>query len=127
MRSRYGSRRRLKSAAAFDAVFKRGTRLSGRLFLVVYAPNRTKQHRLGLAVGRRVGGAVARNRAKRLLRESFRRAGGPARAGYDLVVVAHPALVACRQAEVDRELRERLRRIDVAAAGSSGAPAAAGA
>ena len=126
MRSRYGRRRRLTSAAQFDAVFKRGARLGGRLFLVVYAPNRVRHHRLGLAVGRRVGGAVARNRAKRLLRESFRRAARAARLGYDLVVVAHQDIVACRQAEVDRELRERLRRIDLAA-GPAGAPAAAGA
>ena len=34
MRSRYGPRRRLRTAAAFDAVFKRGVRLSGRLFLL---------------------------------------------------------------------------------------------
>ena len=126
MGSRHGRRKRLTNAAQFDAVFKRGTRVGGRLFLVVYAPNRVRQHRLGLAVGRRVGGAVARNRAKRLLRESFRRVGRAARGGYDLVVVAYQEIVACRQAEVDRELRERLRRIDVAA-GTAGAPAAAGA
>ena len=115
MRARHGQRKRLTSPAQFDAVFKRGARLSGKLFLVVYAPNQKRHHRLGLAVSRRVGGAVARNRAKRLLRESFRRAGSAARGGYDLVVVAHQNLVACRQAEVDRELRERLRRIDAAA------------
>jgi len=126
MRSLFGRRRRLCTAAQFDTVFKRGARLSGRLFLIVYAPNRVRHHRLGLAVSRRVGGAVARSRARRLLRESFRRAGSAARSGYDLVVVAHQAIVACPQAEVDREFRERLRRIE-AAAGSAGAPAAAGA
>ncbi len=124
MRSRYGPRRRLRTAAEFDAVFKRGVRISGRLFLLVVAPNGTRAHRLGLAVSRRVGGAVARNRAKRLLRESFRRLAGPAGSGVDIVVVAHKELVACGQAEVDRELGERLRRIP-RAPGPSGAPAAA--
>jgi ribonuclease P protein component len=121
MRSRHGRRRRLTSGAEFDAVFKRGARLPGRLFLLVYAPNGSGRDRLGLAVSRRVGGAVARNRARRLLRESFRRSVGRVRSGYDLVVVAHPALVGCRQAEVDRELHERLRRIGGAArAGGAG-------
>ena len=124
MRARHGRRRRLTSAAEFDRVFKRGARMGGRLFLVVYAPNRARQHRLGLAVSRRVGGAVARNRARRLLRESFRRSGAAARSGYDLVVVAHPDLVGCSQAEVDREFRERLRRIDAAAGAAGAAPAA---
>ena len=113
MRSHFGRRLRLSTAAQFDSVFKRGARLAGRLFLIVYAPNRVRRHRLGLAVGRKVG-------------ESFRRAERPARNGYDLVVVAHHGIVACGQAEVDREFRERLKRIE-AASGSSGAPAAAGA
>jgi ribonuclease P protein component len=124
MRSRYGPRRRLRSAAEFDAVFKRGVRYSGRLFLLVVAQNRDRRDRLGLAVSRRVGGAVARNRARRLLRESFRRLSPATGIGIDIVVVAHKELVACGQAEVDRELRERLRRIP-RAPGPGGAPAAA--
>jgi ribonuclease P protein component len=124
-RARHGRRRRLTSGAQFDAVFKRGQRLSGRLFLLVWAPNRGREDRLGLAIGKRVGGAVARNRARRLLRESFRRAARPARPGCDLVLVAHPDLVACTQAEVDVELGRRLRRLP-SAAGAASAPAAAG-
>ena len=123
MRSRYGPRRRLRTAAEFDAVFKRGARLPGRLFLLVVAQNRVRFDRLGLAASRRIGGAVARNRARRLLRESFRRLPATAGAGVDVVVVVHKELVACGQAEVDRELRERLRRFS-RAPGPSGAPAA---
>ena len=124
MRSRYGPRRRLRSAAEFDAVFKRGVRYSGRLFLLVVAPNRVRFDRLGLAVSRKVGGAVARNRARRLLRDGFRRLPPASLAGVDVVVVAHKELVACGQAEVDRELRERLRRVP-RTPGPGGARAAA--
>jgi ribonuclease P protein component len=125
MRSRYGPRRRLRTAAEFDAVFKRGARLSGRLFLLVVAQSRARVDRLGLAVNRKVGGSVARNRARRLLRESFRRLPPAQGAGIDVVVVAHKDLVSCSQAEVDRELRERLRRLP-RTPGAGRAPAAAG-
>jgi ribonuclease P protein component len=125
MRSRFGPRRRLRTAAEFDAVFKRGVRLGGRLFLLVVAPNAVKVDRLGLAVSRRVGGAVERNRVRRLLRESFRRTERVGEVGLDLVVVAHRELVSCGQGEVDRELRERYRRIPPAPGPGGAAPAAA--
>jgi ribonuclease P protein component len=113
-------RQRLRTGADFDAVFKGGARLDGPLFLLVAAPNGRAFDRLGLAVSRRVGGAVERNRARRLLREGFRRlerAGSP---GFDLVVVARAPLARRGQAEVDRELRERLLRVRRRAAVAAG-------
>jgi len=116
---------RLRTGAEFDAVFKRGRRLDGRLFLLLAVANRLRHDRLGLAVSRRVGGAVLRNRARRLLRESFRRLDPPTGATVDLVVVARADLVGCAQAEVDLELRERLRRIRPAARVAGTGPSAA--
>jgi len=118
-------RQRLRTGAEFDAVFKRGARLDGRLFLLVAAPNGRPFDRLGLAVSRRVGGAVERNRARRLLRESFRRLPRPRGPGVDLVVVARPDLIGRGQAEVDRELRERVLRIKRPAGVAGAAPSPA--
>jgi ribonuclease P protein component len=115
-------RQRLRTGAEFDAVFKGGRRLEGRLFLLVAAPNGRPFDRLGLAVSRRVGGAVERNRARRLLRESFRRLDIPPGAGVDLVVVARAELAGSGQSEVDLELRERVRRLR-RTPGPGGAPA----
>jgi ribonuclease P protein component len=109
---RFRPRQRLRTGAEFDAVFKRGARLDGRLFLLVAAPNGRGFDRLGLAVSRRVGGAVQRNRARRLLRDGFRRLARAASAGLDLVVVAKAPLASRGQSEVDRELRERIRSIE---------------
>ncbi len=91
-------------------MFKRGRRFPGRLFLVVVAENKQHSDRLGLAVSRRVGGAVARSRVRRLLRESFRRL-AHGTTGLDIVVVPHKDIVACSQSEVERELGARLLRV----------------
>jgi ribonuclease P protein component len=122
MLARLRPRQRLRTGAEFESVFKRGARLEGRLFLVIATPNCLPYDRLGLAVSRRVGGAIERNRARRLLRESFRRLEPPLGPGVDLVVVARAELVGRGQAEVERELRERYRRIRRPAAVAGAGP-----
>jgi len=100
---------RLRTAGEFRRVFQRGSRLDGPLFLLVFAPNGKEGSRIGLAAGRKVGGAVRRNRAKRLLREAFRRH-KPGEA-FDLVFVPKRELADCSLREVEREYCERLRRL----------------
>jgi ribonuclease P protein component len=67
--------------------------------------------RLGLAASRRLGGAVARNRAKRLLREAFRRHKRGDVRGADLVALPRPSLLLRGQSDVDREYTDLLRRL----------------
>ena len=63
--------------------------------LVVYAFPRAEgddaEPRLGVSVGRKLGGAVERNRMKRLLREAFWSNAATLREGHDFVIVARPA------------------------------------
>jgi ribonuclease P protein component len=85
------SRGRLSRSAEFERVYRQGRSTANR-HLVLYAfPNQsTEAPRLGLSVSRKVGGAVERNRVKRLLREAFARAQDGLSPGQDLVVVARP-------------------------------------
>jgi ribonuclease P protein component len=124
MPARFRPRQRLRTKAEFDRVFRRGQRLDGRLFTLVVAVNGTEADRLGLAVSRRVGGAVQRNRAKRLVREAFRRLSREGRVALDLVVLAKPELAALGLGEVQRELEQRVRRAGRGGAAPGGAAAA---
>ncbi len=80
-------RHRLRKRREFQLVFRRGRSVSCQEFRVVLCPNGLDHPRLGLAVGRRVGGAVVRNRVKRFIREIFRRERHFMPASTDLVVI----------------------------------------
>jgi ribonuclease P protein component len=106
-RSRAG-RVRLSRSADFDRVFRHGRSHAGReLVLYVFPRGEAEPPRLGLSVSRKVGGAVQRNRVKRLLREAFALEGERLPAGTDAVVVArHEA-----NALAEREGLAGIRRV----------------
>ena len=81
--------------------------------LVVYAFTRGEGDaaRLGLSVGRRVGGAVERNRVKRVLREQFSAIQAGLPAGVDYVVIARPGVHEYIEDRGSHALGERLQEL----------------
>src|SRR5436190_11706225 len=83
-------RRRLSRSAEFDRVYRDGRSHAGRLLVLYSFPREGDDEppRLGLSVGRKVGGAVERNKVKRLLRAAFWQSEERLPPGHDFVVVA---------------------------------------
>ena len=70
---RFGKGRRLRQRGEFQKVFDNGIRVRGRFLTILAAPAQTNRSRLGIVASKKIGDAVRRNRAKRLIRELFRR------------------------------------------------------
>ena len=90
-------RPRLSRSSDFQRIYRQGSSTASR-FLVLYSFRRPAETgaegpRLGLSVSKKLGGAVVRNRVKRLLREAFQGCAGHLAEEYDLVVIARPHLL----------------------------------
>ena len=96
---------RLRKRREFLAIQRTGRRYYCRLFIVIWASGQNPWPRLGVTVSRKVGKAVKRNRAKRLIREAFRRNKAILPPATDIVIVASPAMVDASFDEVQAELR----------------------
>lgn len=108
-------RSRLTRSGDFDAVYRRGKSTSGR-HLVVYAFRREDASpddiaRLGVSISRKVGGAVERNRLKRVLREQFAVLVAELPRGTDFVAIARVGAFEYLEEQGSAALGERLSEL----------------
>ena len=97
---------RLRSGAQFRRAYEEKCSASDAVLLVYATSNEFDYPRIGLSVSRKVGGAVQRNRWKRLLREAFRLSREELPPGIDLVVIPRPGI----EPEL-RSIRQSLTRL----------------
>ena len=103
--------RRLKQQGEFARARAQGRRLiCGCLIANVLPRPGGPAARLGVVTGKSVGNAVARNRARRLMRESFRLHQHDLAGPVDLVLVARPSIAGKKLAEVERDFLRVLRQ-----------------
>jgi ribonuclease P protein component len=110
-RLRFGRAARVKQGRDFARIRREGRRLAhGCLianWLRVEAPARS---RLGVITAAKIGGAVIRNRARRLLRESYRLHQLELLQPIELVLVARPSIAGKSMAEVENDFLTTLRK-----------------
>jgi ribonuclease P protein component len=112
---------RIRRRAEFQQVYERGTRVQSRYCTLFILPNERTVGRLGIAATRKLGGAVERNRAKRLIREVFRR--NKITQGLDVVVVPRRELLDASLTVLEADYRITLERANRQRARARGADA----
>jgi len=99
---------RVRRRVEYQKIYDQGTRVHSRYFTLFTLSNQLTFGRLGIAATRKLGGAVVRNRAKRLIREVFRR--NKLAPGVDLVVVPKRDLLDADLTAIEAEFRHTLER-----------------
>lgn len=94
----------LKLNKEFRRMYARGKSAAGGYVVVYCMKSRTGGGRVGLTAGKTIGCAVRRNRAKRLMRESYRLLAPKLKQGYDFVLVARNRISGKTCAQVSRDL-----------------------
>ena len=99
---------RIRRRTEFQQVYDRGIRIHSRYATVFILANTLQVGRLGIAATRKLGGAVVRNRAKRLIREVFRR--NKVAPGFDVVVIPKRELLDASLNTLETDYRTLLER-----------------
>lgn len=102
---------RLRTSLEFQRVYRQSQRWGNSVLLVFGRRNDLMITRLGLSVSRKFGGAVRRNRIKRLVREAFRLIRQQFPAGWDLIVIPRPG-VQPTISQIQQTLADATRRFE---------------
>jgi ribonuclease P protein component len=113
----------IKEHHLYNKTFQKGKRYSGR-YLSVFVlrdwaakrlmkenPEKKYYNRVGLSVTKRVGGAVQRSRAKRILRAGYRAVEPELKTGFLIVISPRDGILGAKSTDVERELRKGFARL----------------
>lgn len=102
--------RRLIKNNEYRLVYKHGSFAVGRMCVIYKMPVAKEHTRIGFVTGKKVGGAVQRNRARRLMKEVYRLHQHEIREGYHIVVVARAGINDTQYEQVEREMMRLFKK-----------------
>lgn len=90
----------LKTNSDFRRAYARGKSYTNPALVMYVRKNRAGSCRIGITASKKIGNAVQRNRARRVIRESFRQIKLPLKSGFDIVFVARTKTVFKKSTEI---------------------------
>ena len=104
---------KLRKRWEFERVYNEGRKFVNEVFVIYIAPNDLGINRLGIAVSKKLGKAVKRNRVRRLIRESFRLLEDKLRKGFDIVVVGRTPAIGMKCQQTQAAMSELFRKAGI--------------
>ena len=105
----------LRKNSDFNAIYKKGRSVGDRYLVLFLRENGLPYNRTGFLASKKVGNSVKRNRARRLMKESYRHLAGrlPQNVHYDFIIIARNTISGKKCAEVEKSLFSAMKRAGV--------------
>ena len=103
----------LRKNEDFSNVYKKGKSLGEQYIVFFYRKNYKQINRVGFLASKKVGNSVLRNRARRLMKESYRNLKNNIITGYDMIFIARNKIVGCKQIDVEKSMKRALKRSEL--------------
>ena len=100
----------LRKKSDFDAVYNKGKSAGSKYVVIIYHRNGLDFNRTCFLASKKVGNSVMRNRARRLMRESYRQLKSRIPEGYDLIIIARTTIQGRVCSEVAGSMEDALKR-----------------
>jgi ribonuclease P protein component len=103
----------LRKNSDFSDIYKKGKSVGDRYIVLFYRKNGLSYNRTGFLASKKVGNSVERNRARRLMKESYRSLAGKIATGYDLIIIARNTISEKKCADVEKSLYSAFKRTGI--------------
>lgn len=103
----------LRKKSDFTAIYNKGKSVGDRYVVVFYRRNGLPERRIAFLASKKVGNAVKRNRARRLMKESYRQISDNLAEGYDFIFIARNTIVEKKCADVKKSMISAAKKAGV--------------
>ena len=103
----------LRKKSDFSSIYKKGKSVGDRYVVVFCRKNNLPYNRIAFLASKKVGNSVVRNRARRLMKESYRQIFERLAVGYDIIFIARKTIVNLKCADVKKSIEAALKRLKV--------------
>jgi ribonuclease P protein component len=103
----------LRNKKDFSVLYNKGKSVGERCLVLIYRKNGLSYNRRAFLASKKVGGSVQRNRARRLLRESYRGLEENLITGYDLIFIARTTIINLKCADVKKSMEAALKKANL--------------
>ncbi|MBE6034342.1 ribonuclease P protein component [Aminipila sp.] len=100
----------LRNKKDFSAIYNRGNSFGGKYVVIFCRRNNLGYNRLGFLASKKVGNSVVRNRARRLMKESFRNMKSELKEGFDIILIARNSIKDVKCNEVQKSMNFLLKK-----------------